>query len=314
MTQLQDDWTEARIEALIRDKVPESPILDYKASAALSGLGGSHGRELSKDVAALANAAGGVLIYGIAADPQNKTLPSRIDEGVLESELPFERLEQTIYANIRPRLQGMRVTAVPLTDKPGRVIYVITVSQGDTAHQAADMRYHVRRGLTTEAMLDHEIRDVMNRRKYPVLEPEFSYMTLNADGARHRYQLSIKIENVGSVLARAIKLEFLFPRVLVRQDDSYSHLLARGVATLDLHGRIHDCLSLQIRETEAMIFPGDTWNVLEAPGARWLLTYSVDHDSFARFTPDDEIVPWKLFADDMQPRTGAATYREIQNF
>ena len=59
------EWEEEDLLELVSTQTQESVTLDYKASEA---LGKSEGKktEISKDVSALANSAGGVIIYGIA--------------------------------------------------------------------------------------------------------------------------------------------------------------------------------------------------------------------------------------------------------
>lgn len=57
----------ADLERLVDDALEESLTLDYKASPSLS-RDGKHPEELCKDVSALANSAGGQLIYGIEED------------------------------------------------------------------------------------------------------------------------------------------------------------------------------------------------------------------------------------------------------
>ncbi len=68
----------AEIESFVRNQVPESIHLDYKASPALAPKNGS---EIAKDVSAFANSDGGLLIYGVEED-KGSHLPVRIDAGV----------------------------------------------------------------------------------------------------------------------------------------------------------------------------------------------------------------------------------------
>lgn len=59
------EWSEADLQRLADDKVGESLQLEFKGSGALSK--NPDGRaEIAKDVSAMANAAGGTIIYGIA--------------------------------------------------------------------------------------------------------------------------------------------------------------------------------------------------------------------------------------------------------
>jgi predicted HTH transcriptional regulator len=56
----------ADLQRLVDEGLEESLTLDYKASPSLS-RDGKNPEELCKDVSALANSAGGQLIYGITA-------------------------------------------------------------------------------------------------------------------------------------------------------------------------------------------------------------------------------------------------------
>src|SRR5689334_20581751 len=106
------EWDENDLRSLINDGIPESITLDYKRSDAL-GRQDSKRNELSKDVSAFANSAGGVLVYGIAEDKQ-KGLPSDIDAGIDPSKISKEWIEQVINSTIHRRIDGIRIHAIPL--------------------------------------------------------------------------------------------------------------------------------------------------------------------------------------------------------
>lgn len=67
--------TAEHIETLVRDRVPESFDLDYKST--LYGTSDADKRDLSGDVAALANTAGGVILLGVDEDDQAPPSPLR---------------------------------------------------------------------------------------------------------------------------------------------------------------------------------------------------------------------------------------------
>jgi hypothetical protein len=129
-------------------------------------------RELSKDVSAFANSAGGTLIYGIVED-QETHVASDLDDGFDPTEISKEWLEQVINSNIQPRLSGVMIRAVDLiTHRPGNVAYVVTVPKSSTAHQAADKRYYKRFNFESVPMEDYEVRDVMQRTSAPSVSIE----------------------------------------------------------------------------------------------------------------------------------------------
>jgi hypothetical protein len=161
------------IRRMIADGVEENISLDYKAAEALQNTDGKK-KEIAKDVSAMANAAGGVIIYGIKEfDEKDKShLPERITP-ITRTSFTKEQLEQIINSNISPKIDGIVIHSISL-ENPDEVIYVVEIPQGNTAHQnTRDKIYYRRRNFLSEAMLDDEIRDVMNRLKHPVIEMDF---------------------------------------------------------------------------------------------------------------------------------------------
>ena len=88
--------TKADLQRLIDDGIQESLTLDYKASPALSKEPKPRA-ELCKDVSALANSAGGQLIYGIEEENQ---MPARIDAGAAP-DITREWIEHVIDSNVQ---------------------------------------------------------------------------------------------------------------------------------------------------------------------------------------------------------------------
>jgi hypothetical protein len=164
------NWTETDLLRLITDAVPESIELDYKQSAALDKSEGKK-REISKDVSALANSAGGIILYGMV---ENGHVPTRLDSGSDPNVISKEWLEQVINSNIQRRIDGVRINPIPLTHSAGQVAYVVSVPQSMSApHMAADKRYYKRFNFESVPMEDYEVRDVSRRSEAPDLEITF---------------------------------------------------------------------------------------------------------------------------------------------
>jgi hypothetical protein len=161
------DWTEDDIQALIDNRVEESLTLDYKACDALGHTEGKK-KEISKDVSAFANSAGGTIVYGVKED---KHVPTGIDVGYIPSEIAKEWIEQVINSNIQRRIDGVRINPVRLTGAAaGRVLYVVWVPQSVRApHMAADHRFYKRFNFESVPMEEYEIRDVARRSEAPDL-------------------------------------------------------------------------------------------------------------------------------------------------
>jgi len=155
------EWNESELLQLIADQVTESVSLDYKESAALQKTDGKK-TELSKDVSAFANSAGGVLIYGIQEDGH---VPVALDNGLDPSDISKEWVEQVINSRIERRIDGIRIRQVALSGtRSGRVAYVVVVPASTRApHMASDHRYYKRFNFESVPMEDYEVRDVSRR-------------------------------------------------------------------------------------------------------------------------------------------------------
>jgi hypothetical protein len=173
------DWVEADLDLVVRTGEKENTGVDYKASAALnfrdgrpltgagrSGqtLGQKHREDLIRDVAAMANAEGGLIIYGIAE--RTGGYPDRVDEGVDLSVVDADTIERIILSNIHPRLEGFFIKPIELKSKGANnyaCVIEIPKAGKNAPHQADDKHYYKRHDATKLPMDDNEIRDMIGR-------------------------------------------------------------------------------------------------------------------------------------------------------
>lgn len=165
------EWTRDDLEKLIADDIRESLTLDYKSSPSL-GKESKQRNELSKDVSAFANSAGGTIIYGILEKNQK---PYQIDDGCDDALISREWLEQTIGTLIQPRVQGLMIRQIPLSE--GRSAYAVTIPQATSLapHQANDNKYYRRFNFASVPMEDYEVRDTIRRATTPELHVEYRF-------------------------------------------------------------------------------------------------------------------------------------------
>ncbi len=196
-------WTEAKIQNFINSEIEESLTLEYKSAEALAKVEYNK-HEITKDVSALANAAGGLLIYGIReySEPSKRHLPEKITP-VNRAEFPREWLEQVINS-IRPRIDGLLIHSVQLSTGEDDVVYIVEVPQSTTAHQAQNHRYYKRFNFQSVPMEDYEIRDVIFREKMPDVEVNFLIeQRIGTEGETQR-NLIVQARNRGSAYARFV--------------------------------------------------------------------------------------------------------------
>jgi len=213
------EWTKEKIEQLILNQEQEYYNLEYKGAGALENTDANK-KEISKDVSAMANSAGGTIIYGISegTDKESKHKQIKI-EPIDQRKITREWLDQVISSNISPKIHGIEILPFVINSE-NEVVYVVEIPKSDTAHQAKDKKYYKRNNTTTDAMEDYEIRDVMGRNKSPKIELYFYfYIDKYFNKGEITYTLNIKAKNVGSVYAMYVNGIFYIPSYLIDYDE-----------------------------------------------------------------------------------------------
>ncbi|HEV8286847.1 MAG TPA: ATP-binding protein [Chitinophagaceae bacterium] len=224
---MESIWKIDRIQSYIDNKVEESIQLDYKAANALQNIPEKK-REISKDVSAMANSAGGVIIYGIKEfdDPLKKHFPEKIDP-IKRKVISKEWLEQVIGSNIQPKIEGVIITPISISNED--VLYVAEIPQSLTVHQANDKRYYKRYNFESAPMEDYEVKDIMNRSKNPLIELNFDLLQklINANEGGYEYYLLVRMQNKGNVIANYVNYFVELPERIVYNDDE-SLMMSEG--------------------------------------------------------------------------------------
>ncbi|AFY37348.1 AAA-4 family protein [[Leptolyngbya] sp. PCC 7376] len=213
------EWTLEKLEELIKNQVQESLTLDYKDSRS---LGSSNGKknEISKDVSAFANSAGGTIIYGIQ---EENHLPKCIDEGVDPDEISKEWLEQVINSRIQRKIDNIHIYPIIISSNPDRVIYVVDIPQSSRApHQANDKRFYKRYNFQSLPMEEYEIRDVSSREKTPRL-----VLSSHVENTKHLLQPHRIISHQKSIAIVDLRLNVINKSF---EPASYAYVQIFGIA------------------------------------------------------------------------------------
>lgn len=299
-------WVETDLLSLINIGVEESIELEYKACAALSKEE-KRKTEIGKDISSFANSAGGIIVYGIK-EKGNK--PYELDEGFDPTDIAKEWVEQVIKGNIRPRIQDLHINPVELvTTNPGKVAYVISVPASTTAHQASDKRYYKRFNFEAVPMEDYEIRDTMNRSRYPNLRPVFLFQILNLNPIP-LYKMNISIKNDGPVRVRDFKFIFYWPKkVNPKVGKGFRMRIVPGPPTMLPPS---DLVEFTVQRSDVVIFPEDEWRLTD--DGIYEFQYHVDKQEVEFFLDTDTKLIWQIFADDMPVRRGEELLSDLRAF
>lgn len=122
----------------------------------------------------MANANGGIIIYGVKEfdEKEKSTFPEKITP-IASDTVSKEQLEQIIIQKTSPTITGLEIYSIPVDDKMNNMVLIVSVPKSDTIHQNLyDFKYNKRQNVTTYAMEDYEIRELMYRAKTPNVIPK----------------------------------------------------------------------------------------------------------------------------------------------
>lgn len=325
-------WTLTDIQQLIADAIEEDRNLEYKGAEALGKSDGKK-NEISKDVSSLANSNGGIIIYGIKEfdDRAKCHLPEKIDP-INRVDFSKEWLEQIINNKIQPKIKGIAIDPVVVSEADNTVVYVVKVPKGHTAHQASGHKYYKRYNFEAVPMEDYEVRDVMNRTTHPeiILDFEIERATIEVETTpnpmigltggktfetRTYNTLKIFVRNIGSVFANYVNFYIEVNKNFLSPDE----LNKVKLYSKDSSGRVY-----------AEYYGENT--VRDIVGGKTLMgTYYPEYGP-SRFDPilpgmhsrsekislqadissfNQEIITWKVYADNALPKTGEIKIADI---
>jgi len=338
VTETSTIWDQARIQRYISEETEESLTLDYKAAASLAKTDGKKA-EITKDVSAMANSAGGVIIYGVAEyqDKVRKHLPEKIDP-IDRTEFSKEWLEHVI-SNIQPKIDGVIIHPVPIDTAPNHVVYVVEIPQSHTAHQAKDMRYYRRFNFESVPMADYEIRDVMGRRQHARIELEFTILIRTVTkssllgfnfypqpfGEKKEpekftvYELKIRMVNTGKVYAQYAEAYITMPCALVYDYHAEYLERTRGPREVNLDKY---CTYSRDNTVRDLIKGGGVLGPAPEYGpARYVpilpgTTLKVDDyrltEDFEAIDWGDRLIKWTTHVDNAPPHSGEIAIKDIE--
>ena len=315
---MQQQWTHETLKQYIDDEIEENLNLDYKAAAAL-GKSDSKKREITKDVSAMANSDGGLIIYGIMEyqDPNRKHLPEKIDP-IDRTQFSKEWLEQIINT-ISPRIDGVVIYPVSISDRANDAVYIVEIPQSSTAHQARDYRYYKRFNFVSVPMQDYEVRDVMGRSQHPkiVLNFEFEIETHqfnNCVAAPMSVDktLIIHAKNVGQIYAQYVMAHIAFPAHLLQKDElGYRETFEEdGQSYCRLYGENTIRDFLYVEGLSGRYGPSRFDPIL--PGLSSKLKSVKLADDFESLVCENLIAKWEVSADNAQPNSGTTFVKDIK--
>jgi hypothetical protein len=325
------NWTLDKINEYIINKIEENLNLDYKAASSLEKVE-KKTNEVSKDISAFANSDGGIIIYGIKEDKENKHVPGEIDP-INREIITKEWLEQIIQGKIRPRIEGIVITPIEVNNSVKEVIYVVDIPKSNTAHQADDKKYYKRFNFNSEPMYDYEIRDILNRSKNPEIDLEFEILKNTYEVAKPYNPILPSWDKFGNVIKHEPKKEYKTEYTLKIYAKNNGIVLANYI---NAYYMLRDDLLVDDKNSSAefrQFFADntirdvvDTTVLPSFDGARSIPKYGpsrydpilprrrmkVESDAIKEIAigSENEII-WIVYADNAEPRKGRIKFKDI---
>ncbi|MBP8000895.1 MAG: ATP-binding protein [Chloroflexi bacterium] len=308
------EWNHTTLEQLIKDERQENQYLDYKAADSISSAE-SKKTDISKDISAMANASGGVIIYGIQEKQDNKNLPGSIDP-IDQTRYSKDWLANVISDNIQPRIEGLLIHPVHVGPDADHFVYVVEIPQSTTAHQARDNRYYSRYNSKSQPMTDSQIRDVMGRSQHPQIDLSFQFRHSHG-GLINDHDLIITAHNGGRIYAQYVNCTIYLPMSLTLPRHTLFDrdlMIIEGKQYLIVkYSNSHRDIIVQ-RDSEGLQKSrslGSTWFKPILPDTEHQWIHNLPHRINYSDLPSEEAIHWQIFADNASAKSGVTLLKDV---
>lgn len=309
------NWTEANLRQLIADRIAESSELEFKRSDALPSDPAQRqgaAKEISKDVSAIANTNGGVLIYGIKANAKTNEA-EELDAGVDLKVVQPDWLQQIISSHISPQV-NVQIRSIPLVSAgAGRHALLLEIQRSLRGAQASDKRYYRRRNCLNDMLDDWEVRELLNRSSHPLVSARVGFKRWQKDQAEHRYYLTFEVVNDGFKAAQHVMVQLEMP-VDIHLSDNITSInrppQPNGFLVENATDPKTNFRRWQFR-AQHPVFPQQAISLLNDT-VHNQLGYKITSELHRRLREPEMVIRWVVYADDMVPKHGEIRVQALQ--
>lgn len=294
-------WTEDDVARLGPD---EHDFQEFKGTAWLwdqGQLSPTFPIDLSKQVSAFANGAGGRILLGVD------------DHGDIDGGVPVDLkkggtrswLEDIVPGLVDPALSKFNVHEVPSQGegsriRPGCAVYVIEIASSESApHQSLDHRYYLRIAGKSRPMGHVHVQDVLRRTTHPAVHlrriaPFGAEQRVTTDprGPKVLFSFRAYLENTGRTLANHVGCEIVLPRPVVNREARQRTLEAADVSLTQRPGTVNF-----FRYHPNPVFPSQDLVFVQF----WVAVHRGNVDAVRSGAAR---VRWRIYADDAPVREG----------
>lgn len=307
-------WDEKRVLRYVEAPVQESLELEYKGKGALVNSEDAK-TKIARSVSAMANSAGGVIIYGIAEDKEKNSISLDL---INFKEFSKERLEDIINSRIQPKIDNLTIYPIRIGQNQDEGVYVIEIPQSHTAHQA-NYYYYKRHNFKSVPMVDYEVRDVMARRQHTKIDLSFQLTPFYEIQGIKIWHLNAYAQNIGKKMAHYVNAIVDIPDTFLPRESLTSGLTIGDSILLTGHGRstyVKDTVKyythyFENKDNEEFmpILPMPVWFKLSDVRINKLRE---DNPAYILGELKHQLIYWEVYADDSPPQKGEIFMDEIK--
>lgn len=280
------------LQKLIDDEIRECDTIEYKK--ACDKFDNKAKNEIAKDVSAMANSSGGIIVYGIETDPDDKTKPVKIS---FIHNSNIETFDRIVNSQIRREVTGIQKAVAGGTDK----CMVVYIPQSDESpHQALVDNKYYRRSLAESRPMEHDLIELhFGKRRSPSLKLEVEIINPqpivfnDEDDFSNEIQLRLFVSNTGKKVGKFVKVMLYFPGAdCLKLRDVHAKL--KNIDNLYTH------IGIQAREYYSgydVYHPEMRINVADI-GLKFRKSW------YQTQRASNAIIDWVIFADEMSKKTG----------
>jgi len=289
------------IENLISSQIRESEVLEYKNAS--KKFTDKDKKEIAKDVSAMANSNGGVIIYGIDTNKEDKTKPSKISGIHLDNIESFDRI---VNSQIKREIKNIQKKII--NENSINVMVVFIPQSEDSPHQSLINKRYYRRSLTESVPMEHDIVELhFGRRLGPILElniidvdKKIEKLSFKEDGFSEPLKLRLSIYNSGRKVGKYVEAIFLFPETTKIKITGSDHL-----QNIDELYAERQKQARQFSESIGVFHPFMNKKIAD-------VTIELLKDWLDKESLEEPLIGWKIFADEMTPRGNSILLRNIK--
>lgn len=211
----------AAIDEFLKVRQPEGVFLDFKEKRIPDGMELPHKNDtenFSKALSGFANAAGGILVWGIGDLRVGNHKVASKDKPIANVDHFVRDLNRMLHELVTRPIDGVQIKSIKRKGNESGYVVVYVPESPYAPHRAECglKRYYRRVGDSFIKMEHYEIEDMFGRRQRPAVNVAINSKKAHMD----KFELVMELKNEGRKMASSIGVDLEFPEEAMRGTNS----------------------------------------------------------------------------------------------